>query len=196
MAVQEKLLADITTDINISCRRLDQGDFQEIQERIRSQEAVAGSNPEEWQERRFLRYLVILPSRMSTMTCRFLDAHSKVHDKKDTANLLAPSDQEYVVLEAKELLKFFDKNGGASRALEEALAKNKNCPLRPQKTDCEYEKFMVDNFDKMTTKEAKQEGQDFQFSGFKFKGSNLEQTNFSQVEFTQYHDVYYNTGQI
>ena len=59
MAVQEKLLADITTDLDISCKRIDQGDFEEIQERLRSQEAVAGSNPDEWQERRFLRYFVM-----------------------------------------------------------------------------------------------------------------------------------------
>jgi len=68
------------------------------------------------------------------------------------------------------------------KKLEPAEAKNKNCPLRPQKSNDEYQALMKDNFDET-------ESNAHSYKGFKFKGED-----FSKVEFTQFHDVYYNTG--
>ena len=122
---------------------------------------------------------------------RFLEAHDEIvakeKEKKEGANLLAPPDHDYVVLEAKELMKYFTKEGEPIKELEEVRVSSRRCLQRPQKTKEEYNSFLKDNFDRVAKG-------DFQFSGFKFKGSNLEGTSFSTMEFTQYHDVYYNTG--
>merc|ERR1719431_2468014 len=72
--------------------------------------------------------------------------------------------------------------GLPTKKLEPAEAKNKNCPLRPQKSNDEYQALMKDNFDET-------ESNAHSYKGFKFKGED-----FSKVEFTQFHDVYYNTG--
>ena len=120
-----------------------------------------------------------------------MEAHdevvSKEKEKKEGANLLAPPDHDYVVLEAKELMKYFTKEEEPSKELEEVRVSSRRCLQRPQKTKEEYNSFLQDNFDRVGKG-------DFQFSGFKFKGSNLEGTSFSTMEFTQFHDVYYNTG--
>jgi len=126
------------------------------------------SNPDDWQERRFLRFL-------------------KLHSEKEALNhqcksILKPSEDDYVLLEAKELLKFFDKEGLPSRPLEKAHAKNKNCPLRPQKSQKEFQQMMSNNYEKTPSNPHS-------YKGFKFIGDD-----FSKVEFTQFHDVYYNTG--
>ena len=115
-----------------------------MMEKARKQEVDAGlasgTNPDEWHEKRFLR---------------FLEAHSRNVEEKQSKNILTPNDHDYVLLEAKELLKFFDERGFASKTLEKSQAKNKNCPLRPQKTNEEYEEFIKENFDR-------QDSQDFQ----------------------------------
>ena len=127
----------------------------------------------------------------TTFFFRFLEAHDEIFakekEKKEGANLLAPPDHDYVVLEAKELMKYFTKEGEPSKELQEVRASSRRCLQRPQKTKEEYTSFLQDNFDRV-------EKDDFQFSGYKFKGSNLDGSSFSTVEFTQYHDVYYNTG--
>ena len=127
----------------------------------------------------------------TTFFFRFLEAHDEIvakeKEKKEGANLLAPPDHDYVVLEAKELMKYFTKEGEPSKELQEVRASSRRCLQRPQKTKEEYTSFLQDNFDRV-------EKDDFQFSGYKFKGSNLDGSSFSTVEFTQYHDVYYNTG--
>ena len=132
-----------------------------------------------------------LSSRSTLFFIRFLEAHDEIvakeKEKKEGANLLAPPDHDYVVLEAKELTKYFTKEGEPSKELEEVRTSSRKCLQRPQKTREEYNSFMQDNFDRIIRG-------DFQFSGYKFKGSNLDGSSFSQVEFTQFHDVYYNTG--
>ena len=137
----------------------------------------------------FLRCLFFFGSTIPFS--RFLEAHDEIvakeKEKKEGANLLAPPDHDYVVLEAKELMKYFTKEGEPIKELEEVRVSSRRCLQRPQKTKEEYNSFLKDNFDRVAKG-------DFQFSGFKFKGSNLEGTSFSTMEFTQYHDVYYNTG--
>lgn len=172
IAIQSKLIEDIRGELNISSRIVTEDDFEEIKEKRRQKELDSSTAGGELQEKRFLK---------------FVEAHNQIVENKDAKNLLTPNEHDYVVLEAKELIKYFDDNGLSSRALEDAEAKNKNCRQRPQKSKKDYELFLQDNFDRMAS-------EDFQFSGFKFKGSNLEGTNFSKVEFTQFHDVYYNTG--
>lgn len=126
-------------------------------------------NPEDWQEARFLAFL------------------QKHHDKAEREiRDSQPNKQikDYVLLEAKELLKFFDKDGLAAKVenLEIVEAKNRNCPLRPQKSEKEYEAYFKENFKKVT----------HDYSGFEFTG-NYE--DFTKMEFTQHHDVYYNNGE-
>ena len=106
-----------------------------------------------------------------------MEAHDEVvaKEKKEGANLLAPPDHDYVVLEVKELMKYFTKEGEPSKELEEVSSRR--CLQRPQKTKEEYNSFLQDNFDRVGKG-------DFQFSGFKFKGSNLEGTSFNTMEFT------------
>jgi len=210
-AVQEKVVEGVLGQVEVTVRALEEVDLRGKESR-REEEG----NPEDWQEKRFLR---------------FLASHGQVaeqeREQREGRSLLAPSDHDWVLLEAKELVKFFDASGGSVRPLEEARPRNGNCPLRcwrvlvqvlegagaglhhgaveytkhnmknkssrPQKSVQEYGRLMEENFDRL-------EGQDFQFSGFKFRGSNLEPPPageggpFTRVEFTQYPDVYYNTG--
>ena len=88
-----------------------------------------------------------------------------------------------MILEAKELLKYFDKNGLPSKMANTVEVRNKNCSVKPQKTTEEYNSMISENFDLVSSEE-------FCFKGFKLR----ENMDFSKVEFTQYHDVYYNTG--
>jgi len=178
MAVQEELLKELLENepgLQVGSRVLQESDFAEAKENLKERDNSA-SLSEEWQEKRFLR---------------FLEAHDEIvakeKEKKEGANLLAPPDHDYVVLEAKELMKYFTKEGEPIKELEEVRVSSRRCLQRPQKTKEEYNSFLKDNFDRVAKG-------DFQFSGFKFKGSNLEGTSFSTMEFTQYHDVYYNTG--
>jgi len=125
-------------------------------------------NSEDWQEARFLAFL------------------QKHHDKTEREiRDSQPNKQikDYVLLEAKELLKFFDKDGLAAKVenLELMEAKNRNCPLRPQKSEKEYEEYFKENFKKVT----------HDYSGFEFTGNYKD---FTKMEFTQHHDVYYNNG--
>merc|ERR1719509_528695 len=105
-------------------------------------------NSEDWQEARFLAFL------------------QKHHDKTEREiRDSQPNKQikDYVLLEAKELLKFFDKDGLAAKVenLELMEAKNRNCPLRPQKSEKEYEEYFKENFKKVT----------HDYSGFEFTGN-------------------------
>ena len=77
---------------------------------------------ENWQEIRFLKYLS-------------WHAEKEEQEKVAQSKLLKPTDEEFVVLEAKELIKYFDKNGLAKRDLDEVEVKARNCPLRPQISD-------------------------------------------------------------
>jgi len=181
MAVQDQLLEELflknKAGLEVKSRGLQASDFAEAKENlVKEREGLVSCLGEEWQEKRFLR---------------FLEAHDEIvakeKEKKEGANLLAPPDHDYVVLEAKELIKYFTKEGEPSKELQEVRTSSRRCLQRPQKTKEEYNSFLQDNFDRVARG-------DFQFSGFKFKGSNLDGSSFSQVEFTQYHDVYYNTG--
>ena len=120
-----------------------------------------------------------------------MEAHDEVtakeKEKTEGANLLAPPDHDYVVLGAKELMKYFTEEGKPSNELQEVRASSRKCLLRPQKSADDYKSFLSENFERIVK-------DDFQFPGFKFIGSNLEGSSFSTVEFTQFHDVYYNTG--
>jgi len=127
---------------------------------------------ENWQEIRFLKYLS-------------WHADKEEQEKDAQSKLMKPSDEEFVVLEAKELIKYFDKNGLARRDLEEVDVKVRNCPLRPQISNKDYESLISKTFDKIPDT-------DFSLKGFRFK----EEQDFSSIEFTQYHDVYYNTGTV
>jgi hypothetical protein len=172
LAVQDQLLRDIQGKVDITVRALGDLDFEDDD---KDYEEPAMADPFEWQESRFLR---------------FLEAHKKAVEREreqKEAKHITHNGHDYVRLEAKELLKFFDENGLAANSLAETQTGPGSCPLRPQKTNQDYEEFVKDNFERV-------DSEDFQFSGFKFRGSNLEGTNFSQVEFTQFHDVYYNTG--
>jgi len=162
-AIQDKLLED--TGISYFRQPLTGEHIDEIIESARRINMIPKDvAPGDWQEKRFLR---------------FLDLHSKQSENKSLSKILQPSETDYVILEAAQLLKHFTKQGEALQQLEIVEAKNKNCPMRPQKNKEDYEKLLADNFDKI----------DIDFKGFKFKGDN-----FSKLEFTQYHDVYYNTG--
>ena len=54
-----------------------------------------------------------------------MEAHDEVvakeKEKKEGANLLAPPDHDYVVLEAKELMKYFTKEGEPSKEVQVVL---------------------------------------------------------------------------
>ena len=82
-----------------------------------------------------------------------MEAHDEVvakeKEKKEGANLLAPPDHDYVVLEAKELMKYFTKEGEPSKELEEVRVSSRRCLQRPQKTKEEYNSFLQDNFDRV-----------------------------------------------
>jgi len=127
-------------------------------------------NPEEWQETRFLAFL------------------QKHHDKAEREiRESQPNKQikDYVLLEAKELLKFFNEDGLAAdvKNLESIEAKNRNCPLRPHhKSEEDYHKYFLENFKKVT----------HDYTGFEFTGNYKD---FTKMEFTQHHDVYYNNGE-
>ena len=51
------------------------------------------------------------------------DVVAKEKEKKEGANLLAPPDHDYVVLEVKELMKYFTKEGEPSKELEEVSSR-------------------------------------------------------------------------
>ena len=168
IAVQEKIMTNIGISMYTTVSDKSFEDLEESTALRREQLCRNIANPEDWQEKRFLR---------------FLKLHSENEDKiLQSKSILKPNEEDYVLLEAKELLKFFDKEGLPTKSLEPAEAKNKNCPLRPQKSDSEYQTLMRDNF-------YETESNAHSYKGFKFKGED-----FSKVEFTQFHDVYYNTG--
>ena len=127
---------------------------------------------DEWQELRFLKYLSLHSER-------------EEQEKVATSKLMKPSDEEFVVLEAKELIKYFDKNGLPAKDLEPTAVKTRNCPLRPQKSEADYTFLMSEHFDNIPQT-------DYSFKGLRYR----EEKDFSAMEFTQYHDVYYNTGTV
>lgn len=168
IAVQDKLMRNIGIGMYTTVSDQNFDDMEENM-RLRKEESVKNvAIPDDWQEKRFLR---------------FLKLHSEQEEKiLQSRSILKPNEEDYVLLEAKELLKFFDKEGLPTKQLEPAEAKNKNCPLRPQKSEVEYKKLMKDYYEEIPSTAHS-------FKGFKFKGED-----FSKVEFTQFHDVYYNTG--
>jgi len=168
IAIQEKIMTNIGISMYTTVSDKTFDDLEESRALRREQIGRDVANLDDWQEKRFLR---------------FLKLHSEKEEKiLQSKSILKPNEDDYVLLEAKELLKFFDKEGLPMKKLEPAEAKNKNCPLRPQKSDVEYQTLMKDNFDET-------ESNAHSYKGFKFKGED-----FSKVEFTQFHDVYYNTG--
>jgi len=168
IAVQDKLMNNIGISMYTTVTEQNFDDMEENMKLRREESAQNIATPDDWQEKRFLR---------------FLKLHSELEEKNlQSRSILKPNEEDYVLLEAKELLKFFDKEGLPTKNLEPSEAKNKNCPLRPQKSELEYQELMNVNFEKIPST-------DFTYSGFKFKGED-----FSKVEFTQFHDVYYNTG--
>jgi len=168
IAIQEKIMANIGISMYTTVSDKTFDDLEESMALRREQLGRDVANIDDWQEKRFLR---------------FLKFHSEKEEKiLQSKSILKPNEDDYVLLEAKELLKFFDKEGSAMKKLKPAEAKNKNCPLRPQKSNDEYQALMKDNFDET-------ESNAHSYKGFKFKGED-----FSKVEFTQFHDVYYNTG--
>jgi len=86
---------------------------------------------------------------------------------------------ETIILEAKEIVKFFKNTGEPAKKLTLEPVQPKRCSLfvSPE----EYEALFKETFRKLELED--------QFSGFKFSGKD-----FSKIEFTQYHDVYYNNG--
>eukprot|EP00092_Neocalanus_flemingeri_P026589 GFUD01028818.1.p1 GENE.GFUD01028818.1~~GFUD01028818.1.p1 ORF type:complete len:828 (+),score=221.61 GFUD01028818.1:45-2528(+) len=167
IAVQDKLMQHVGISMYTTVSEQNIDDLEENIE-LKKEAAVKNiADADDWQEKRFLR---------------FLKLHSEQEEKNlQSKSILKPSEEDYVLLEAKELLKFFDKNGLPTKPLEPAEAKNK-CPLRPQKTELDYRQMMKDNYENIPATAHS-------YKGFKFKGED-----FSKVEFTQFHDVYYNTG--
>ena len=171
IAVQEEILKNVD-NIATEMGEVTKGDVEAIKETFEAAKEAEKTvdNSENWQEIRFLRYLAE-------------HSEKEEQDKIAQSKLLKPSEEDYVVLEAKELIKHFDQNGLSSKELEPAEVKHKTCPLRPQKTRDEYENIINQNF-------APIPDADFSLKGLRFK----EDTDFSKIEFTQFHDVYYNTG--
>jgi len=167
IAIQEKLMSNIGISMYTT---VSDKNFDDLEENISKRRDGLGqniANPDDWQEKRFLR---------------FLKLHNEKEEKILQSRILKPNEEDYVILEAKELLKYFDKEGLPTKTLEPTDAKNKNCPLRPQKSMVDYQTLIQDNF-------VKTESNPHSYRGFKFTGED-----FSKVEFTQFHDVYYNTG--
>ena len=172
IAVQEEIMKNVENVIkaNGNVNKEDIGKVAKSMEASSKNKVIQNDNTDDWQEVRFLKYLSLYSEK-------------EEQERIAEAKLMKPNDEEYVLLEAKELIKYFDANGLAAKDLEEVDVKLKNCPLRPQKGRGEYEDMMSQHFDSIPDT-------DFSLKGFKFK----EEKDFSQVEFTQYHDVYYNTG--
>ena len=167
ISIQTKILADVgltSTYSDVSSEEL---------EELLGKDGASNNlkeDSEDCQEKRFLRYLSSCKERQD-------------QEEQAQSKLLKPNEEDYVILEAKELLKYFDKNGLPSKLANTLEVKNKNCSVKPQKTTEEYNSMISENFDLVSSEE-------FCFKGFKLR----ENMDFSKVEFTQYHDVYYNTG--
>ena len=171
IAVQEEIMKNVDNVIKAN-GNVNKDDIVSVAKSMESSQKKVNQNDniEDWQEVRFLKYLSLYSEK-------------EEQERVAAARMMKPNDEEYVLLEAKELIKYFDQNGLAAKSLEEVDVKLKNCPLRPQKGREEYEGLMSQHFDPIPDT-------DFSLKGFKFK----EEKDFSVVEFTQYHDVYYNTG--
>ena len=171
IAVQEKVLEniDITTHSSITADYFE--DIENLMEERENVENIA--NSDDWQEKRFLRFLQL--------------HHERYQASKDeqslSSKILKPNEDDYVVMEAKELLKFFDSNGLSVKPLIPFECTVESKSMKPQKTWEEYEALLTENFEDVGST-------DFSFKGLKLRDSN----DFSKVEFTKYHDVYYNTG--
>ena len=78
-----------------------------------------------------------------------MEAHDEVtakeKEKTEGANLLAPPDHDYVVLEAKELMKYFTEEGKPTNELQEVRASSRKCLQRPQKSADDYKSFLSEN---------------------------------------------------
>ena len=167
-SIQSKILADI--GLTPTYRDISSEELEDITAKASLGKNWNEGDPEESQEKNFLRYLA---------SCK----EKQEQEEHAQSKLLKPNDEDYVILEAKELLKYFDSNGVPSKPLNQFNVKNKNFNLKPQKSTEEYNFMMSENFDLVPSEE-------FNFKGYKFR----EGQDFSAVEFTQYHDVYYNTG--
>ena len=165
VSIQSKILTDV--GLTSSCRDVD---LDDILVRCSHRQSLGEVDPEDFQERNFLRYLA---------SCK----EKQEQEEQAQSKLLKPNEEDYVILEAKELLKYFDQNGLPSKPLNQFDVKNRNFNLKPQKSKEEYTLMISENFDVVPSDE-------FSLKGFRFR----EGEDFSAVEFTQYHDVYYNTG--
>ena len=173
VSVQEEILNRY--EALVDKRKIDKSDTDKVitaMQKVVDIDNKRANSSEDWQELRFLNYLATISEK-------------EEEERAAQSKLLKPSEEEFVVLEAKELIKYFDVNGLPTKSLEEVEIKKKVCPLRPQKSSDDY----ISMRDKHFTEIA---NTDFSFKGFRFN----EDKDFSTIEFTQFHDVYYNTGNV
>jgi len=169
ISVQEEILSRY--DLIVEKRTIDKSDTDKVVSTLQKV-GERSSDSEEWQELRFLNYLATISDK-------------EEEERAAQSKLLKPSEEEFVVLEAKELVKYFDVNGLPTKELEEVEIKKKTCPLRHQKSPKAYITMRDKHFTEIPNT-------DFSFKGFRFNEDN----DFSTIEFTQFHDVYYNTGNV
>ena len=171
ISVQEEIL--MNHEGLVEKESISEGDMEKIQITLQQAgDSKRDDNSEDWQELRFLNYL----ARVS---------EKEEEERAAKSKLLKPSEDEFVVLEAKELIKYFDINGLPTKSMEKVEIKKRKCPMRPQKSSEEYSSMMNKHFTKIPDT-------NFSFKGFRFK----DDEDFSKMEWTQYHDVYYNTGDV
>ena len=171
ISVQEEILNQY--EALVDRRKIDKNDTHKVTATLQTiGDNKRASNSEDWQEVRFLNYLATISDK-------------EEEDRAAQSKMLKPSQEEFVVLEAKELIKYFDVNGLPTKSLEEVDIKKKNCPLRPQKSSADYISMRDKHFTEIPNT-------DFSLKGFRFN----EDKDFSTIEFTQFHDVYYNTGTV
>ena len=169
VSIQEEILNKY--EAFVDKRKIDKSDTDKVITQIQTVgESKRANSSEDWQELRFLNYLATISEK-------------EEEERAAQSKLLKPSEEEFVVLEAKELIKYFDVNGLPAKSLEEVEIKKKICPLRPQKSPEDYISMRDKHFTEIPNT-------DFSFKGFRFN----EDKDFSTIEFTQFHDVYYNTG--
>ena len=173
IAIQDEILKNVEMVIR-SNGNIDRNDIDQCRKSLEDREEhvnkTVNSITDDWQEVRFLKYLSLY-------------SEQEEQERLAQIKMMKPSEEEYVLLEARELIKYFDSNGLPNKPGEEVEVKNNKGSLRPQKCSEDYEKLMKQNFDIIPDT-------DFSLKGFKFK----EEKDFSKIEFTKYHDVYYNTG--